>query len=473
MKALILAAGKGTRMHPLTLDTPKPLIEVGGIPLMQHSMQAAYDFVDEYVIVVKYLKEQIMAYFGKEFKGKPISYVVQEETLGTGHALLSAQNELGGEEFLILLGDDIISPAALSRLVKQDKAVLLRETPDPRQYAVVELNEKGHLQSIEEKPLHPKTNLANTGAWKMNAALIEHMKDKGMSERGEYEITDALASLMKEETIAGVRAKEKEWLGVGTLEELSRAREYMEGLFAQEKEVLSHSYYFSDLSACPCPELLQEGEYPWQALEKLKEYAKGIKTSIKGEVHPSAVLSGEVEIGEGSIISPYAVIEGPVKIGKNVLVRPFALLRPNTLIGDDVVVGNAAEIKQCIIFNEAKVQSHTFVGDGILGKGARIGSGAILSNRRFDQETVKVTIFNKRYETNLDKCSAIVGDYVRIGSQVNTAPGTLIGNNAWVGAGVCLKGFVEKNKFVQLRQDVETVAKKTVLLEGKNKEGER
>jgi len=222
---------------------------------------------------------------------------------------------------------------------------------------------------------------------------------------------------------------------------------------------LKLSYYFEDIDACPIKGAFEDIEYPWEALKKKEEVADFSKKEIKGDIDKTAVIKGNVVIGKGTKIDPYVVIEGPVIIGKNCTVRPFALIRPGTILGDNVVIGHASEVKNVIAFDEAKITSHVFVGDSILGKGARLGSGTIAGNRRFDQKTAKVKVQGKIFDIGLEKYGGIFGDYSRLGANCASSPGVLVGKYTWVYGGCLLSGLIEKEKLVKLRQTVEIVDK--------------
>ncbi len=235
-----------------------------------------------------------------------------------------------------------------------------------------------------------------------------------------------------------------------------------------KEDQLSFSYYFEDLSASPLPEIFEKYKYPWEPIGARILDPKG---EIKGDVHQTAIIKGKVDIGEGTVIHPYVVIEGPVVIGKKCEIRSFALLRAGTNMGDGCVVGHACEVKNSMIFSKAKLASHTFVGDSIVGKGARIGSGTIITNRRFDQKDARVVIQGKKIATGLDKCGAIIGDYVRLGANCMTAPGAMIGKYSWIYGGTAIYGAIEKDKLIKLRQTADIIDKERVVLSSLDKKG--
>lgn len=218
-------------------------------------------------------------------------------------------------------------------------------------------------------------------------------------------------------------------------------------------EELKLDYYFKEMDKFTFKEVFEGCTYPWEALEKAKEYIKeqivdkDVKVN-KAEVGEFVSISGNYFIDEGTKIHANAVIQGPVMIGKNVEIQSGALVRPWTVIGDNCVVGHASEVKHCILQNKSKVASLAFCGDTILGKSTRIGSGIILANRRFDQQNITVKINGEKHDVGTDFFGAIIGDSTRLGANSTTVPGTFIGPYTWILPTVQVRGFVPAEKRV-------------------------
>lgn len=219
-------------------------------------------------------------------------------------------------------------------------------------------------------------------------------------------------------------------------------------------ENLKLNYYFENIESLDFKEIFTNATYPWEVLENAKEYIKEKveKDSVKinkADVSEFVSISGNYIIGEGTKIHANAVIQGPVIIGKNVEIQSGALIRPWTIIGDNCVVGHASEIKHTILQNKAKVASLAFVGDSILGKSARIGSGVICANRRFDQKNITVKNSNgEKIDVGTDFFGAIVGDNSRLGANSTALPGAFIGKYTWILPNVQVRGFIESKKRV-------------------------
>lgn len=213
-------------------------------------------------------------------------------------------------------------------------------------------------------------------------------------------------------------------------------------------------YYFEDMNSFEHKEIFNNATYPWEVLENAKEYIKELveKNNVQinnADVSDFVSISGNYIIGEGTKIHSNAVIQGPVIIGKNVEIQSGALIRPWTIIGDNCVVGHASEVKHTIMQNKSKVASLAFVGDSILGRSARIGSGVICANRRFDQKNITVKNSNsEKVNVGTDFFGAIVGDNSRLGANSTALPGAFIGKYTWILPNVQVRGFVESKKRV-------------------------
>jgi len=158
--------------------------------------------------------------------------------------------------------------------------------------------------------------------------------------------------------------------------------------------------------------------------------------------------------GEETEIGEFVVIEEGVQIGKNCLIRSHVLLRKGTVIGDNCVIGHGSEIKNAYICDEAKVGSHCFVGDSIIGKGARIGSGTITGNRRFDQKPIDWFTSEGKVASGKDKLGLLLGDYARLGANVTTNPGIVVGPKTWVSGGEVISNYLPENVFVKIGGEV-------------------
>lgn len=164
MQAVILAAGEGTRMRPLTYDRPKPLLQVGGVPLLQHTFEALPDSVDEVIVTVKYKEEMIRAFLGDEYAGRRVRCVQQPSLDGTYGALAAARPFLIHDRFLVLMADDIYARSDIERLVLEDTAMLLYTTDTSADVGSIVV-ENGFVTGITESGALRGAGIVNTGAY--------------------------------------------------------------------------------------------------------------------------------------------------------------------------------------------------------------------------------------------------------------------------------------------------------------------
>ena len=204
MKAVVLAAGKGTRLRPLTDDKPKGMVEVDGKPILTHCLDKLIDLgAEEFVVVVGYMKEKIIQYYGDEYEGVPITYSHQREQKGLAHALLTVEDHID-DDFMLILGDNIFN-ANLKDVVRRqqedraDAAFLVEEVPweDASRYGVCDTNKYGEIVEVIEKPDDPPSNLVMTGFYTFTPAIFHACHLVQPSNRGEYEISEAIDLLIR------------------------------------------------------------------------------------------------------------------------------------------------------------------------------------------------------------------------------------------------------------------------------------
>ncbi|SIR73354.1 glucose-1-phosphate thymidylyltransferase [Haladaptatus litoreus] len=241
MKAVVLAAGKGTRLRPLTKDKPKGLVEINDKPIITHCLeQLAKLGAEEFIIVVGYRKEDIIRYYDDEFNGIPITYAHQREQKGLAHALLTVEEHID-DDFMLILGDNIFR-ANLEDVVRRqqedraDAAFLTEEVPyeDASRFGVCDTNSYGEITDVVEKPEDPPSNLVMTGFYTFTPAIFHACHLVQPSNRGEYEISEAIDLLIRSgRTIDAIRMDG--WrVDVGYPEDRDEAEQRLQ----EEKEVV-------------------------------------------------------------------------------------------------------------------------------------------------------------------------------------------------------------------------------------------
>lgn len=223
MKAVILAAGKASRMH----GRQKTLTKIKGKSILKHNIDKLLNIVDEFIFVIGHKGNEIKKEFGNSYKGKKISYVMQEEQLGTGHALYQAKN-LIKNKFINFNGDDIYSLQDIKRCLEYDLAVLAATVDNPKKFGVI-VEENGYLKDLIEKPKQFISNLISTGFYVLTPMIFDELKDiiqnDKKSYRGEFEIVDAVKQLALKKKFKVVRLKNY-WLPNNDIRDVEKSEEF-------------------------------------------------------------------------------------------------------------------------------------------------------------------------------------------------------------------------------------------------------
>jgi UDP-N-acetylglucosamine diphosphorylase / glucose-1-phosphate thymidylyltransferase / UDP-N-acetylgalactosamine diphosphorylase / glucosamine-1-phosphate N-acetyltransferase / galactosamine-1-phosphate N-acetyltransferase len=219
MQCVILAAGKGTRLRPLTENCPKPLVKVHGKPLLDHIAEAVPSSVDEFIIVTGYLGHMIRDYCGEIFHGRKVTYVEQVEQNGTAMALWLCKDLIKGR-FLFLFADDIHGKEDLARATSYTRALLVASVTNPEKFGIVVRNPDGTLGLMIEKPEHAPSNCASTGAMVLDDHIFEFEPQTPV--KNEYYLTEVIERYAQEYPIAVV--EQNKWIPIGTPEDIERAQ---------------------------------------------------------------------------------------------------------------------------------------------------------------------------------------------------------------------------------------------------------
>jgi bifunctional UDP-N-acetylglucosamine pyrophosphorylase/glucosamine-1-phosphate N-acetyltransferase len=223
MDAVILAAGLGTRLRPHTLTTPKPLLPVQGRPILDWALGALPRGVDRVIVVVHYLADQVEHYMRSQKRFAHFEIVPQGEPRGTGDALRRCQQHIHSDRLLVLNGDDLYGAKDLAALADKPAGLLVQSVEEPRRFGIAFLKPDGTLEKLVEKPNLDGRQLANTGAYLFPRSVFQI--EIGLSARGEYEITDYVSQLARQQPFHVVQAAF--WLPIGT-EEAWRQAETMD-----------------------------------------------------------------------------------------------------------------------------------------------------------------------------------------------------------------------------------------------------
>jgi glucose-1-phosphate thymidylyltransferase len=329
VKALVLAAGKGTRLKPLTNTVPKHLLPAGNKPILFHVLDYIKEAgIKDIGIVISpdsgpYIEEAIGT--GSQWGGK-ITFIVQSEPLGLAHAVKVARSFLDTSSFLMLLGDNLIQEGVKGFLddfqaSRADASILLKEVSDPRAFGVAELDSSGRVVHLLEKPKKPRSNLAVIGFYAFSPEIHKAIAQTKPSWRGELEITDAIQKLLEMGKEIRSHLLKGWWLDIGSNDGLIEANRVVLDVF--------------------------------------------LKREIKGEVDSQSQIVGTVQIGEGTKLEN-SLVQGPVCIAancriQNSSIRPFTNIRTGTVIED-------SSLEHSVILENCQISKIQNMADSVIGR---------------------------------------------------------------------------------------------------------
>jgi len=382
MKAVILAAGEGMRLRPLTVSEPKVMIPVANRPVLEYVVDALVkNDVREIVMVVGYRKERIMSHFedGKKF-GARIEYVVQEKQLGNGHALACAKDRLSGE-FMVLPGDNIVDRRAVGDLLRAGTcpSALVVESDNPSKYGVVTID-KGTIKGVVEKPQDMISNIILTGLYCLNDKIFDFIDSCIAS--GEYGLSNAVQASLGQHAVAPV---------------------FSDGLWI-------------------------DAVYPWDLLEVNAAALENMQVGTAGKLESPVMISGPVGIGAETVIRSGTTIYGPVLIGEGCEIGPNVTILPSTSIGNSVMIEPYTVVKNSILMSNCAIGAHSYLSHCVFGYGVKsqshlMGSGA----------EAYVNIGDEFFK--VPHMGSLVGEDTSFGTGVVIEPGTVVGAGCKVSSG--------------------------------------
>jgi UDP-N-acetylglucosamine diphosphorylase/glucosamine-1-phosphate N-acetyltransferase len=421
MKAVLLAAGAGERLQPLTTTRPKHLLKVAGKPILQYCIEAAkHAGIDEAIVVTHYMGEAIRGYFGDGSRlGIKITYVEQPEILGTGNATSIAEPYIDGDFVLIygdlLFGMEVVKTVVSKFKVGETTAVMgVVPVDQPESYGIIKQDGAGKVKQIVEKPAPGKapSNLANAGVYCFSKDVFDKIRQTKASVRNEWELTDAITILADAgKTVLAAQIGKDDWFDVGR---------------------------------------------PWDVLDANVWALNRMQHRVLGKIEEGAHLIGPVTVAKTARIRSGAYIEGPVFIDEEADVGPNCYIRSGTSLGKRTRVGNGCEIKNSVIMDDTHVGHLSYVGDSVLGEKCNLGAGTITANLRFDDGQIKMEIKGKVVNSGRRKLGVILGDGVKTGIHTSFMPGVKVGSDTWVGANFMVERDLPANSIVLLKQNSET-----------------
>lgn len=386
MKALILAAGKGSNLFPFNTTRPKPMINVAGKLILEHTITHLKESgISDINLVIGHQKKTIKNFLNS-FDDTNFNFhcIEQKKQVGIGDAILQSRNRFEhGEYFMLVYGDILTADNIYGHTLQsfgstKSPVASICLPPSSSMFGNVYLNGEMKITKVIEKP--KKSGLGNyvlSGIYILPTSFFEVLnKNKKNMER-------ALAVLIeKGELIASIW--EDDWIDVA---------------------------------------------YPWDILSANKiimDTWKSARIANSAQLKGDVKINGPVIIDENVEISSGTVLEGPCYIGKNSFIGNNVLVRKYTSIGPRSLIGYGVELKNSIIFGDANVGRLSFIGDSVMGHHVYIGPGTMTINRTENRKPIKVKILGKAVDSHYEKLGTFAGDNVFIGASNTLLAGTIV-----------------------------------------------
>jgi glucose-1-phosphate thymidylyltransferase len=346
MKGVLQSGGKGTRLRPITHTGPKQLVPVANKPILQYAIEDLREagITDIGVILGNKGREEIQELLGDGSRlGVDVTYIVQGDPLGLAHAGGCAREFVGEEDFVVYLGDNILKQGIdemVTRFEQGDYAagIALQRVDNPHQFGIADVGEDGTVAELVEKPDDPPSDLALIGIYVFSSAVFDAIERLEPSWRGEFEITDAIQTLLDEGRAIDSHVVRGWWKDTGKPDDILDANR----LVLEERE-----------------------------------------GTTAGVVEDGAETIGHVDLHETAIVEDGAVVRGPVSIAANTVVKRGVYVGPYTSIGPDSTIENA-HIENSVVVGRSEISTSGRIVDSLIGRGTTIDTarGALPAGRR-------------------------------------------------------------------------------------------
>ncbi|SEV81609.1 sugar phosphate nucleotidyltransferase [Natrinema salifodinae] len=380
--AVVLAAGEGARLRPLTKHRPKPMLPAATAPILEHVFDALVDAgITELTVVVGYGRTHVQSHFGSTYRDASIEYVVQDKQLGSGHALLAAEAAVS-EPCLVLNGDQLVAKGIIEdvRDAHDGGAVatlgLIRHA-DVADYGGVILDDDGDVAELVERPRDDRSYRLNAGIYAFEPKLFEYLRGPE-PQLTEYSLVDGIANAIDAgEPVRGVES---------------------DGLWI-------------------------DATYPWDLLDVTE-------TLFESDADVEHRVSSDARVHES------ATVVEPVAISADCVIGPGAVVGPHVALGENATVGANAVVERSVVDADTRVGSNATLVDCVTGRGVRIGAGSTVVGGPGD-----VRVGDRVHED--EQLGALLADRVRDGGGVTYAPGAMVGADAVVTAGATVRGTID------------------------------
>ncbi|AGB39292.1 sugar phosphate nucleotidyltransferase [Natronococcus occultus] len=379
--AIVLAAGEGTRLRPLTQNRPKPMLPAATKPILEHVFDQLIDAgISKFVVVVGYRCDRVQSYFGSTYRNVPITYVTQKKQLGTGHAVLAAESEVD-DTCLVINGDQIVdSRIVADTIARHDSAaaatIALLQRPNVEPYGGVRIGEDDVATEIVENPRDGYGYYLNAGVYMLEPAAFDAVRSAEPS-FGEHHLFEGLSKLIDSgETVRGTVS---------------------EGLWV-------------------------DATYPWDLLDVSFElFDRGVVTS-------SPVISGRE-----TTVHDEAIIRDPIILDQDCAIGPDAVVGPYVCLGENTTVGANAVLERSVVDDDTTIGANATVVDCVTGTGVEIGPGSTIPGGPGD-----VRVGDTVYED--EALGAVLADRVTDRGGVTYVPGALVGPETEIQSGATIRG---------------------------------
>ncbi|NHX36822.1 MULTISPECIES: sugar phosphate nucleotidyltransferase [Halolamina] len=392
MDAVVLAAGEGERLAPLTESRPKPMLPAANRPILSYVFDAvvAAD-VDSIVVVIGYERDHIRDQFGNSYRDTPIEYVTQEKQLGSGHALRQAKGAVDGP-FLVLNGDQIVAPEMVVDVrdayepARAFGALGAIEHADAAQYGTVSIAD-GTVSALFEDPATDEHYPLNAGVYAFDERLFEAL-DATPRTDGELSLPTTLERVV----------------GDGDTESIQAVR--TEGLWV-------------------------DATYAWDLLtvaERLLDagWIEGV------------AQEDDVWVADSARVHDSAVLRPPVAISADAVVGPNAVVGPATSLGRNATVGANATVSRSVLDVDTRVGANASLHEVVAGRAVDIGAGTVAPSGAADIPVAGHVVEGQ-------SVGAVLADRVTVEGAGSFDPGAIVGTGATLGVGTHITGRVDRD----------------------------
>ncbi len=383
--AVVLAAGEGTRLRPLTANRPKPMLPAGTRPILEHVLNALIEAgVNDLHLVVGYKASRVQSHFGSTYCDVPITYHEQDTQLGSGHALLQARTGPSGS-FLLVNGDQIIDSRIVETVIETHAhtgaTLAIVEGPQAAQYGAVRLSD-GLISELVEQPTVDNFRLFNAGVYAFTDEIFETL-DALAVDRGELPLTDAIRQFIADERpVRGVRT----------------------------------DHFWMDAT------------HPWDLLSLSRELLS------RGWVEPTAVDT-DIYVADSARIHPDATLVGPVVIDADVVVEAGAVVGPYAAISASTTVGAGSILRDTVIDTDSVIGPNMTAIELVTGQDCDIGAAMTVGGGPAE------LVLEDHVYVGVD-LGGVLADRVTVGAGVTLTPGALVGPDTTIEPGVTVGGHI-------------------------------